>query len=364
MCSNSLTRDAIKDIFSSFLISTDNDILSDDTIIEDEFFCNYCHKDNGLIIVDGQYECRLCGVKQDHKLNMEQEWRFYGDSDTKGVDPNRVGMPTNSLLPESSLGSIIGHKYGEFSRLRQYHQYNIMPYRERSLWNTFTDIQNKCLHAGIANIIIDDAKTYYKMVSEQKISRGSNRKGIKASCAYFACKKNNVPRSIKEMSEIFGISVSEMTRGKKKFEEIINQKNKTTMVHIVSTNPFDYIDRFCSNLNMDLDMKYICQFIVFNAIRMDILDDNTPPSIAAGAIFLISTVLSLGINKNMVHNATKISAVTISKCFKKLNAYREILFPKVAIKNYGIEFTDKNGEKKKQYRKKNTKNNIDNVIVI
>ena len=363
MFSNSLSRDAIKDIFSSFIISNDNFDL-DSSLIEDEFFCNYCKKDNGLIIVDGQYECRLCGVKQDHKLNMEQEWRFYGDSDTKGVDPNRVGMPTNSLLPESSLGSIIGHKYGEFSRLRQYHQYNIMPYRERSLWNTFTDIQNKCLHAGIANIIIDDAKTYYKMVSEQKISRGSNRKGIKASCAYFACKKNNVPRSIKEMSEIFGISVSEMTRGKKKFEEIINQKNKTTMVHIVSTNPFDYIDRFCSNLNMDLDMKYICQFIVFNAIRMDILDDNTPPSIAAGAIFLISTIMSLGINKNMVHNATKISAVTISKCFKKLNAYREILFPKTAITNYGIEFTDKNSDKKKVYRKKSTKNDITNVITI
>ena len=127
MCSNALSRDAIKDIFSSFLISTDNDLISDDTFIDDEFFCNYCNKENGLIIVDGQYECRLCGVKQDHKLNMEQEWRFYGDSDTKGVDPNRVGMPTNSLLPESSLGSIIGHKYGEFSRLRQYHQYNIMP---------------------------------------------------------------------------------------------------------------------------------------------------------------------------------------------------------------------------------------------
>jgi transcription initiation factor TFIIIB Brf1 subunit/transcription initiation factor TFIIB len=166
------------------------------------------------------------------------------------------------------------------------------------------------------------------------------------------------------MSEIFGISVSEMTRGKKKFEEIINQKNKTTMVHIVSTNPFDYIDRFCSNLNMDTDMKYICQFIVFNAIRMDILDDNTPPSIAAGAIFLISTVLSLGINKNMVHNATKISAVTISKCFKKLNIYREVLFPKAVIKNYNIQFIEKNGEKKKQYRKKNTKNDINNVVII
>ena len=160
---------------------------------------------------------------------------------------------------------------------------------------------------------------------------------------------------------IIGLMIVSM-RGLDNF--IINQKNKNTMVHVVSTNPFDYIDRFCSNLNMDIDFKYICQFIVFNAIRMDILDDNTPPSIAAGSIFLISTILGLGINKNMVHNATKISAVTISKCFKKLNAYREILFPKAAIENYNIQFTDKSVDKKKQYRKKTTKNNINNVITI
>jgi transcription initiation factor TFIIB len=366
-----LSRDDINNIFSSFLDDTDEILIETPAIsgkagTYDEFFCAHCQREDALIIVDGQYECKLCGVKQEHKLNMEQEWRFYGDSDTKGNDPNRVGMPTNSLLPESSLGSVIAPVFGEFSRLRQYHQYNIMPYRERSLWNTFTDIQNKCLHAGIANIIIDDAKTYYKMVSEQKISRGSNRKGIKANCAYFACKKNGVPRSIKEMSEIFGISVSEMTRGKKKFEEIINQKSKETLVHVVSTNPFDYIDRFCSNLNIDLDMKYICQFVVFNAIRLDILDDNTPPSIAAGAIFLISSVLNLGISKTMVHQATKISAVTISKCFKKLNTHKESLFPMAAIQKYNIEFNEKNGEKKKQYRKKAQKESIsaNNVKIV
>jgi hypothetical protein len=41
-----------------------------------------------------------------------------------------------------------------------------------------------------------------------------------------------------------------------------------------------------------------------------------------------------------------------------------MLFPKAAIANYGIEFSDKNGEKKKAYRKKTTKNDITNVITI
>jgi transcription initiation factor TFIIB len=340
-------------------IGNDDDFEID---VYDETFCPHCGTEDALIIEEGCYECRFCGVKQDIKLNMEQEWRYYGDNDTKGSDPNRVGMPTNSLLPESSLGSIIGSKGGDFSKLRQYHQYNIMPYKERSLWNTFTYIQNRCLQANIPGIIIEDAKTNYKMVSEQKISRGSNRKGIIANCVYFSCKKNNVPRSMKEIAEIFGINVSEMTKGKKKYEDIMYQQSKSTMTHINSTNPFDYIDRFCSNLNIDLDIKHVCQFVVFEAMRLDVFDDNTPPSIAAGAIFLVTSVLKMRITKVQVHIATKISEVTISKCYKKLNLHKDRLFPKGAIQKYSIVF-DKS--EPKQYIKKNksaTVNKIDEKI--
>jgi transcription initiation factor TFIIB len=362
-----LSRDDINNIFSSFVdddsddddddecdnYKTSTDNLEDKIIEEDdEYYCKFCDKDDALVITDGQYECKFCGVKQEYKFNMEQEWRFYGDSDTKGADPNRVGMPTNALLPESSLGSVISSKGADYSKIRQYHQFLTMPYKERSLFNSFLCIQRDCQLADITNIIIEDAKSAYKEVSAEKISRGSTRKGIRANSIYHACKKNGVPRSIKEIAKICGITVSEMTRGKKKFEEIMNQKDKNTMSNTKSTNPFDYIDRFCSKLNISIDIKYICQFIVFNAIRLDILDDNTPPSIACGGIFLVSSVLNLGITKTMVHQVTGVSAVTISKCYKKLNIYKKFLFPKAAITKYNIQFTEKPATKKKQYKKR------------
>ena len=74
------------------------------------------------------------------------------------------------------------------------------------------------------------------------------------------------------------------------------------------------------------------------AIRQDICDDNTPPSIAAGAIFLVASLLKMRITKVQVHTATKISEVTISKCYKKLNLYKDKLFPKAAIEKYNITF--------------------------
>ena len=57
------------------------------------------------------------------------------------------------------------------------------------------------------------------------------------------------------------------------------------------------------------------------------------------------------ITKVQVHIATKISEVTISKCYKKLNQHKERLFPQGAIKKYGIVF-DKSEPKQYQKKKK------------
>ena len=69
-------------------------------------------------------------------------------------------------------------------------------------------------NAGIPSCIIEVAKQMYKQVSETKISRGENRKGIIASCIFIACKKfDKCARSNKEIAEIFKIEPTNMTKG-------------------------------------------------------------------------------------------------------------------------------------------------------
>ena len=68
-------------------------------------------------------------------------------------------------------------------------------------------------------------KSFYKTISETKISRGSNRIGIIAACIYYACKECNVPRSTNELAHIFDIDVKVMTKGCKNFTEIMRISN-------------------------------------------------------------------------------------------------------------------------------------------
>ena len=230
------TRNDLLNLFNSVKnlsdIDSDLDLDLDDLDIKpidlDNNICNNCNK-TSVIYEDGGYFCQDCGVFKEIRLNLEQEWRYYGETDSKSTDPTRVGMPMNNLLPESSLGTMISNKGKhtfDFDKIRQYHSWNTMPYKERSLYKIYEKLQNKAISGGIPPFIIKNAQAMYKLTSETCISRGSNRKGLMAACVYFACKLEGVTRSAKEIAEIYDIKVSEMTRGIKKFLEIMNMVKK------------------------------------------------------------------------------------------------------------------------------------------
>ena len=293
--------------------------------------CKYCDSED-IITENGNIICLECAAINELIIDSCAEWRFYGSDDSKNSDPNRCGLPTNDLLPESSLGSTISFKYGEsyeMRKIRNYHTWNAMPYKERSLYNVFDSIQIRAINSGIPACIIEEAKVMYKKISETRISRGSNRKGIIASCIYKACKLKNVPRSAKEIAEIFQLQITHMTKGCKKFDEIMNfNKSENLGLNTSSSTSIDFLERFCSRLNIGNEIFNICKSVCEAAEKYSLVSENTPPSVAAGCIYLVCTLLNISISKKDISVSCKISEVTISKCYKKLLKYHNHLLPK------------------------------------
>ena len=90
------------------------------------------------------------------------------------------------------------------------------------------------------------AKSLYRIVSETKISRGSNQTGIIAACVYNACKECNVPRTINELSELFNIEPKVMTKGCKNYTEImrLSKTDISRIQNIKSIDLGDFVERF------------------------------------------------------------------------------------------------------------------------
>ena len=186
------------------------------------------------------------------------------------------------------------------------------------MYKVFLEIQNVCNRNNIPSKIITEAKSIYKIVSTTKISRGTNRAGIIASCVYFACKECDVPRSSKEIADMFGITSNIMTKGVKKCQEIIHmdKKNKNRISKTKSTKPENFINRFCNKLNINEkdteQILAICKITEKNSI----ISENTPPSIASGCIYYFIKKKELPITKKNISDICRISEVTINKCCK------------------------------------------------
>ena len=298
-------------------------------VTEQELVKTCCDDTDNHLLGEGMIICKCCNNTISNIIDTA-EWRFYGANDSKSSDPTRCGMPVNQLLPESSVGSFISTRGGRgysMNKVRKYQQWGGMPYAERTLLKVFQDISRVCKESNIPEIIIKEAHVLYKIVSTTKITRGSNRKGIIAACVYFSCKINNVQRSTNEVASIFSISGTVMTKGCKKFQEIM-QLNKVDINRIHNTNTItidDFIDRFCSNLDMNKEDISNIKHISYLSHVYNLINDNTPPSMAAGCIYLYIKEVNYDIHKKTISDVCKISEVTINKCYKKLENHKDKL---------------------------------------
>jgi len=306
-------------------IAERNDIFKQVDDIDN--WCKSCKKESRYSI-DGYMICTQCGDYGVMCIDSGAEWRFYGQEDSKSGDPCRCGVSANFLIPDSSIGTVISSKYGESYKMRharRYHSWNSLNYKGRNLYNIFEKLQSRASKHGINGMIIEHAKQLYKNITDTRLFRGDNKEGLIAFCVYRACKDKNVPRSIKEIATIFDIDEHVMTKGNRCFSKVWNDitenKKKKNPVQNLS-KPIHYIERFCSRLCLSEEIVKYIKCVAENVHQQRLVADNTASSIAAAVIYLVSSLCNYPLSKEAISSASKISEVTIGKCYKKLQRYQ------------------------------------------
>ena len=87
----------------------------------------------------------------------------------------------------------------------------------------------------------------------------------------------------------------------------------------------DFIDRFCSKLELNQEDISNIKHISYLSQVYNLINDNTPPSMAAGCIYLYIKEVEYDIHKKTISDVCKISEVTINKCYKKLENHKDKL---------------------------------------
>ena len=322
--------------------SPENDVECVYTTPKDNDLCMSCSSPL-MIMDDGFPTCTndKCGIIYKEVLDYSPEWRFYGADDKNATDPTRCGNPINPLLVQSSFGCKVLSSHTssyEMKKIRKWTEWQSMPHKEKSLYDEFQLITVMAQNAGIPKIFIDNAMTIHKDISEQKMFRGLNRDGIKSASLYISCRLNGCPRTSHEISQIFKLDKTSATTGCSMAVNILHNierdldPSKQTMLKI--TLPSSFIEMYCSRLNFNPEQIMLAKFVTHKIEQLQIITDNIPHAIAAGIVYFVANNCDNSSTKKDIKTISGVSEVTINKCFKKLETFKDKLIPEVIRKKY------------------------------
>ena len=286
----------------------------------------------------------------------------------------------NPLMPESSLGTMIlaGDGSRLMRRIKRYHMWNMMPYRERTLWTIFEGLQVRAANAGIGTAVIEEAKELYAQLTMTASCRGqSQRDAMLAACLWEALKRHDTPRMPKDIAEIFTVPLKLVTRGIKNFQNLLamrsgaqqtgtyanpsmpsmpsmpslpctdkekdpakesdtvlqarsNQRRAVWQKTVARTTTYeDFISPFLTNLSVPMahasTLEHLVRHVCEKVEELGIVPENTPPSLTASVIAFCCSELGVVIGHADIARTCGISPVTIQKCLKRLQPWKEKL---------------------------------------
>jgi transcription initiation factor TFIIIB Brf1 subunit/transcription initiation factor TFIIB len=300
--------------------------------------CGRCGEAREEWDFDALNVCKGCGDVVERPLDSGAEYRFFGLEDRGSSDPCRVGAPMDTRFPGSALGTVIlSHAQGgnastriAMARVRRYHTWNLLPYRERSLLQVFEQIALAATNHGFDVRTMDLAKEMYVKLVEHCDRRGMSRTSVIASCIYSALKQVGAPRKPKEVADIFHLSTAQFTKSLKYFQEILTMAHQRGLLadgktpsSQPSTRASNYISNPLSHLPIQratfASLEAVAKAIADELEDKELCPENMPPSLAAGVItFVLKRAVKEPVSNEKIAEVCGVSEGTLVKCLKKI----------------------------------------------
>lgn len=248
------------------------------------------HPEKQLIVEEGQRVCTCCGIIFEQVIDEGAEWRYYGAED-RHEDPTRVGLSINSLLPDSSYGSMMMNKKVNspaFKNIQRLSAWSLASHSERS-WLSAMEILNQYSYRhGFTKAILQEACALFRSQEDALKLRGETRRALMGAVFFVACRRFGVSRTHEEIASIFDVSTRSLSKAIQQFG-IQAEENPLLKTQL------SLADRMMNGLSVNEQQRTEILDAINDVFKSpDEELEHTPKVMVAG---LISKVLSTGKNK-------------------------------------------------------------------
>lgn len=299
------------------------DVLLPKKIEEKPVNINFCRECSGVKIIspEGLPTCSECGLVDSYFVDDTAEWTSGVTDDGKVNDPARCGNPNANpelFSQHWGKGTIISTQHGstyENKRMAKINFHMSMNHKDRSLFHAYKDIDEAC-HT-LPEVVLREAKMFYRKFNDGKLTRGAVRLGIKANCVLYACRLAQHPRTTKEIADMFGIQSKDISRTTQMFKDTIMGVTEKNYV----TKAFDVMQRLLNSFDVTREERLKCNKMCSKTEDCVDLMSKTPNSVASAIIYI---VLSPKVTKAEMCEKCSVSVPTLNKIETIIKKHLEV----------------------------------------
>ncbi len=287
--------------------------------------CPECGSQN--IILDYQHGdllCNKCGLILDELyLYQGDEW-LSNDSDEDN-HKIRTGPPENPRVFDKGLTTEIDNKnkdsYGKpISNQNRSQLYRLRKWQkrlrasnalEKNLKKAFREIDRIGSVLGLSNQMREEACHLYKKAVKKNLIRGRSINCIASSCIYTTCRQVGKPRTMEEISSVTLLDKRDIGRTYRFLCRELELK-------IEPTRSQEYIERYCNELDLNVDVIKDAKEILNEAEVGEILSGKSPSGLAAAAIYISAKNKKIKITQKKIADVSSVTEVTIRNRYKEL----------------------------------------------
>jgi len=293
-------------------------------LMDEDDFCIECKSMKLEVAPTGETTCSECGLVQSGLvIDAGPDWSKY--EDTVGDGGEHTGMPSTELLHDKGLTTDIGWQNKDYSgasmnsetsklfrRLRRQHQRTrISNSTERNLAVALGELQRLGGQMELPKSVKEEAAFIYRKAVEKKLVRGRSIEGVVAASIYAACRVRRIPRTLDEVGQF-------SRTGRKEIGRTFRAISRELLLRVAPALPSDYIPRFCSILNLPIEVETSAIDILKQAEEIDLTAGRGPTGIAAASVYLASLINKHDRTQREVSDAAGVTEVTIRNRYKEI----------------------------------------------
>ncbi|SDN20567.1 transcription initiation factor TFIIB [Halogranum gelatinilyticum] len=295
----------------------------------DEVASGHCPECDSAALVRsddrGELVCDDCGLVVDDKVvDHGPEWRAFDHAERQSK--SRVGAPTTSTMHDRGLTTTIdwknqdssGHvlsseKRNQMHRLRKWQErIRTKDAGERNLQFALSEIDRMASALGVPRSVREVAAVIYRRALDTDLIRGRSIEGVATSALYIACRQENIPRSLEEVSSVARVDRREIGRT---YRYVAHELG----LDMAPVDPKQYLPRFCSELELNEEVQQRAAAIIEKTTAEGLHSGKSPTGFAAAAIYTAALLCNEKRTQREIAQVAQVTEVTIR------NRYREQL---------------------------------------